>query len=194
MSKVPVSRRKASLFFRLTSALRPASMASFLERAPIASTALCNSLSSEYHRCLSDWSHLNTYYLYGNSIHTGCRVKCQLTRKNGPRLAGRHELLGLIPDPSRPGDRGVTDFNNDDKPDILWRNTATGANSIWWMDGITATAYAVPTASLTRPWRWQDRGTITKHTAPTHDHRPERRSISGLGIAPGTCSSSFPFL
>ena len=29
------------------------------------------------------------------------------------------------------------DFNNDGKPDILWRNTSTGDNVAWYMDGIS---------------------------------------------------------
>ena len=29
------------------------------------------------------------------------------------------------------------DFNNDGKPDILWRNGATGENHAWYMDGVT---------------------------------------------------------
>ncbi len=29
------------------------------------------------------------------------------------------------------------DFNGDGKPDILWRNAATGDNYIWYMDGVT---------------------------------------------------------
>jgi hypothetical protein len=31
---------------------------------------------------------------------------------------------------------GVGDFNGDSKPDILWRNTSTGANAIWYMNGV----------------------------------------------------------
>jgi hypothetical protein len=37
---------------------------------------------------------------------------------------------------------GVADFNNDGKPDILWRNVATGENYIGYMDGITNTGGA----------------------------------------------------
>jgi hypothetical protein len=29
------------------------------------------------------------------------------------------------------------DFNGDDKPDILWRNAATGDNYVWYLDGVT---------------------------------------------------------
>ena len=39
-----------------------------------------------------------------------------------------------------PGPR--IDFNNDGKTDILWRNTSTGANAVWYMDGVTLTGIA----------------------------------------------------
>lgn len=32
---------------------------------------------------------------------------------------------------------GVGDFNNDIKPDILWRNSVSGANRVWYMDAMT---------------------------------------------------------
>ena len=47
---------------------------------------------------------------------------------------------------------GTADLNNDGKPDILWRNTATGANMVWYMDGITYTAYAMLT-TVGSPWK-----------------------------------------
>ena len=33
---------------------------------------------------------------------------------------------------------GVSDFNGDGKPDILWRHTS-GVNYVWYMNGVTAT-------------------------------------------------------
>jgi hypothetical protein len=30
---------------------------------------------------------------------------------------------------------GVADFNNDSKPDLLWRNASTGRTTVWYMDG-----------------------------------------------------------
>jgi hypothetical protein len=34
---------------------------------------------------------------------------------------------------------GVADFNSDGKPDILWRNTSTGQNYAWLMNGVLRT-------------------------------------------------------
>jgi hypothetical protein len=36
----------------------------------------------------------------------------------------------------------ISDLNGDGKSDIFWRNTATGGNHIWLMDGATRTSYA----------------------------------------------------
>ena len=43
---------------------------------------------------------------------------------------------------------GVFDMNGDGKPDILWRNTTTGANTVWYMDGVNliSTANLAPVA------------------------------------------------
>ena len=32
--------------------------------------------------------------------------------------------------------RTQTDFNGDGNPDILWRNTSTGENYVWYLDGV----------------------------------------------------------
>ena len=37
---------------------------------------------------------------------------------------------------------GMCDFNNDGKTDILWRNTTTGANYVWYMNGVTVSGGA----------------------------------------------------
>jgi hypothetical protein len=44
---------------------------------------------------------------------------------------------------------GTGDFNSDGKTDILWRNTSTGENSLWYMDGATFVAggYLYPTVA-----------------------------------------------
>jgi hypothetical protein len=37
---------------------------------------------------------------------------------------------------------GVGDINGGGKPDILWRNTPTGANAVWYIDGVTLSSVA----------------------------------------------------
>jgi hypothetical protein len=34
---------------------------------------------------------------------------------------------------------GIGDFDLNRKPDILWRNTSTGENYVWFMNGTTRT-------------------------------------------------------
>jgi hypothetical protein len=50
-------------------------------------------------------------------------------------------LIGIADLPALPNADyalvGVGDFNNDTQPDILWRNTKTGANAVWYMNGVT---------------------------------------------------------
>ena len=36
----------------------------------------------------------------------------------------------------------IADFNGDTKPDLLWRNYTTGANELWYMNGLTRVAGA----------------------------------------------------
>jgi hypothetical protein len=45
------------------------------------------------------------------------------------------------------------DFNHDGKPDIIWRNQGTGANVIWYMDGITQLGTTVTLPSLGGTWQ-----------------------------------------
>jgi hypothetical protein len=46
----------------------------------------------------------------------------------------------------------VTDFNNDNHPDILWRNTTTGECSIWLMNG---TSFGSGVSLVVVPTQWQ---------------------------------------
>jgi hypothetical protein len=47
----------------------------------------------------------------------------------------------------------VADFNADGKPDILWRNQATGDNVVWFMNGTTISGGAVLTPVADTGWR-----------------------------------------
>jgi hypothetical protein len=48
----------------------------------------------------------------------------------------------------------VGDFNGDGKPDLVWRNTATGSVYAWFMNGVTMTggAYLTPAAVTDTTW------------------------------------------
>ncbi len=49
---------------------------------------------------------------------------------------------------------GIADFNRDGKPDILWRNTMSGQQNIWYMDGINRTSFAfLPTTQVGANWQ-----------------------------------------
>jgi hypothetical protein len=56
---------------------------------------------------------------------------------NGPTIAGAGSIS-----PARGPDlnwrlAGLGDFDGDGKPDLVWRNQATGANEVWLMNGLT---------------------------------------------------------
>jgi hypothetical protein len=46
-----------------------------------------------------------------------------------------------------------TDFNNDGKSDILWRNTSTGDNAIWFMNGGTVSSSSAITSQTSQNWK-----------------------------------------
>jgi len=54
---------------------------------------------------------------------------------------------GTILDP-----QGGGDFNGDGKPDLLWRNQATGDNLVWFMNGTTLAGGAVLTSVTDTSW------------------------------------------
>jgi len=46
---------------------------------------------------------------------------------------------------------GAADFNADGKPDIVWRHTTTGANAVWYMNGVSYVSYgALPPVTDTK--------------------------------------------
>jgi hypothetical protein len=46
----------------------------------------------------------------------------------------------------------IVDFNGDGRPDILWRNTTSGQNAVWFMDGVTVTGFAVFDSMTDQTW------------------------------------------
>ena len=48
---------------------------------------------------------------------------------------------------------GLADFNGDSKPDILWRNTSTGENYVWYMDGVTVIGGGSPPSVADQDWK-----------------------------------------
>ncbi len=56
---------------------------------------------------------------------------------NGATWTGGYDdLHPLVSDPNW-AIVGVTDFNGDSKPDILWRNSSTGQKLVWYLNGAT---------------------------------------------------------
>ncbi|OPX97210.1 MAG: Subtilisin E precursor [Syntrophorhabdus sp. PtaB.Bin006] len=49
--------------------------------------------------------------------------------------------------------RVTNDFNNDGKPDILWRNTSNGQNLVWYMNGVTRTGSVYLTTVTSQAWK-----------------------------------------
>jgi plastocyanin len=54
---------------------------------------------------------------------------------------------------------GTGDFNNDGRPDILWRHEASGENVVWFMNGSVLTSGTFLTPSALTDVRWKMAGT-----------------------------------
>jgi hypothetical protein len=48
---------------------------------------------------------------------------------------------------------GAGDFNGDGKTDILWRNTSSGQNAVWYLDGATVTGFAILDSVTDQNWK-----------------------------------------
>jgi hypothetical protein len=70
---------------------------------------------------------------------------------NGVTFAGA-AFIPAVTDPSWTI-AGRGDFDGDGRADILWRNTGTGANAIWRMNGSSvALSSAIPTVATASGW------------------------------------------
>ena len=77
-----------------------------------------------------------TYYFVVTAYNSS-GIESQFSNEvSGVAGAGKGDSIPTISDPNWEI-VGRGDFNGDGKPDILWRNTATGANAVWFMDGVT---------------------------------------------------------
>jgi plastocyanin len=54
---------------------------------------------------------------------------------------------------------GTGDFNNDTRPDILWRHDTSGENVVWFMNGANLTSGTFTTPSSLTDVRWKMAGT-----------------------------------
>ncbi|MCL4504354.1 MAG: PKD domain-containing protein [Deltaproteobacteria bacterium] len=79
---------------------------------------------------------------------------------NGVTLTGTAFLPSLPPN-SGWQIVGVADFNGDGKPDLLWRNSLSGQNGFWYMDGVTLSGSAFIT-SLDAASGWVIQGRTTE--------------------------------
>jgi hypothetical protein len=68
---------------------------------------------------------------------TGQNIVWFMTGANGTSLI-RYAFLTTVADQNWKM-AGTADFNADGKPDILWRNTSTGENMVWFMTGADGT-------------------------------------------------------
>ena len=71
---------------------------------------------------------------------SGTSTTCQVTMNSNTSVSAAFALR------SAPT---TGDFNNDGSPDILWRNTSTGANLVWYMEnGTTVASSSLPSLSI----------------------------------------------
>ncbi len=57
---------------------------------------------------------------------------------------------------------GVADMNGDSKPDILWRNYTSGANNVWYLDGVTLIESAGIGSTADLQWKLLNNGEMAQ--------------------------------
>lgn len=83
----------------------------------------------------------NTVWFMGGENGTDVRAKGSI------RSVGSHWDI-----------RGIGDFNADGKADLLWRDTRTGQNSLWFLGGKNGIEYQSDARLKTIPTNWQIQG------------------------------------
>lgn len=82
---------------------------------------------------------------------------------------------------------GDADYDNNGTPDIVWRNTKTGANSIWLMNGTTYSASAaLPAVTPNIGWEPNAFGDYTGDGKPDIIWRNFRTGVNTLWQLDGT--------
>jgi hypothetical protein len=102
---------------------------------------------------VGDFNYDNKPDIVWRNTSTGQNAVWYMNGANGATHAGSDQLGNYVTDLDW-HIVGVGDFNYDNKPDILWRNTGTGAdsgkNAVWYMNGATiiGSVYLDPVADL----------------------------------------------
>ena len=83
------------------------------------------------------------------------------------------------------------DFNQDGRTDLLWRNYATGENSIWLMDGTTPTAFLLTTRVDNLNWQMAGSGDFNGDRKPDILWRNYATGENSVWLMDGTEPTSF---
>jgi hypothetical protein len=103
------------------------------------------------------------------------------------RLSGVFTSPSAFTDPNW-GVAGVGDFNSDGRPDILWRNLATGEMRVWVMHGVARRAVVATNPPALADVNWEAIGVGDFGTSPadsTPDGKPDilfRNRTSGKNV------------
>ncbi len=122
-----------------TVTVRPvASVNAFLKQAVVTIGGVTGTFNSiARNRTASDFNADGKSDILWRDLSTGDNAIWQM---DGTTLVAGPLIQGVPITPPGWTIAGVGDFNGDGKADILWRDTSTGNNAIWLMDGFTLTS------------------------------------------------------